>query len=205
MLVFEVSSQNIKCTKKPSRDLVENQLNFIVCNFVFSNEWLGLHKIAQFRQDGLNHKYNVELGTQDIVYCNLPSGLRAGNCYVSVLGYKQVSSGSITDPDDGEIIETYKTIVNAETNGYVLKIAKSGFVKDFDLDIELDQSPDKSYIHLQRVASSKWAIKHDLDKYPSVMVIDSAGTNIVGDVKYVDKNNLIIIFSSIMSGYAFLN
>ena len=64
---------------------------------------------------------------------------------------------------------------------------------------------DKSYIHNQLVAASVWNIEHDLDKNPSVTVVDSSGNEVYGDVIYIDRNNLTINFSSEFSGKAYLN
>ena len=43
-------------------------------------------------------------------------------------------------------------------------------------------------------------IKHNLNKYPSVIVIDSAGTEVKGDINYIDKNNITINFSADFTG-----
>jgi hypothetical protein len=57
----------------------------------------------------------------------------------------------------------------------------------------------------QAIAADEWIIQHNLNKYPSVTVVDSAGTKIVGDIKYVDKNNIIIKFTTDTLGTAYLN
>lgn len=64
---------------------------------------------------------------------------------------------------------------------------------------------DKNYIHRQDVASNEWNIVHNLDKYPSVSIVDSSGNKVVGDVEYLSANNLKIKFSSAFSGKAYLN
>lgn len=70
---------------------------------------------------------------------------------------------------------------------------------------ELGLSPDKSFIYNQLTPSSIWLITHNLDKYPSVSVVDSAGTEVYGSVTYIDTNTLRIDFSSEFSGKAYLN
>ena len=64
---------------------------------------------------------------------------------------------------------------------------------------------DANYIHEQKASSSSWNIKHNLNKYPSVIVIDSAGTEVRGDINYIDKNNITINFSADFTGKAYLN
>lgn len=62
-----------------------------------------------------------------------------------------------------------------------------------------------SYIHNQASASNVWEINHNLDKYPSVSIVDSAGTWVVGDVSYTDTKNLVVSFSHPFAGKAYCN
>ena len=64
---------------------------------------------------------------------------------------------------------------------------------------------DLSYVHNQIIASNIWTVIHSLNKYPSISVVDSAGTTIIGDADYVDSNTLTITFIGSFSGKAFLN
>lgn len=66
-------------------------------------------------------------------------------------------------------------------------------------------SVDKFYTHNQIASSSTWTINHNLNKYPSVTVVDSAGTVLIGDIQYINENTLIVSFSSDFSGKAYLN
>ncbi len=61
------------------------------------------------------------------------------------------------------------------------------------------------YIHTQGTASNTWTINHNLEKYPSVMVVDSAGSVVIGDVNYQTINQIIVYFSGTFSGKAYLN
>lgn len=64
---------------------------------------------------------------------------------------------------------------------------------------------DKNYLHTQGAVASTWNIAHNLNKYPSVTVFDSADSLVHGDVNYTDLNNLTITFSAPFSGKATLN
>jgi parallel beta-helix repeat protein len=66
-------------------------------------------------------------------------------------------------------------------------------------------SGDIAYTHHQTSASREWLVCHNLGKYPSVTVVDSAGSVVVGDVAYLNTEELIIRFTSEFSGRAFLN
>jgi hypothetical protein len=64
---------------------------------------------------------------------------------------------------------------------------------------------DKHYKHVQGVSSAVWTINHNLDKHPSVIVKDSAGSTVIGEILYTDLDNLTITFSGAFSGEAYLN
>lgn len=64
---------------------------------------------------------------------------------------------------------------------------------------------DLNAVHYQDSASTLWTVNHNLNKFPSVTVVDSAGNVVFGDVEYVDANNVKIKFSSAFAGKAYLN
>lgn len=82
-------------------------------------------------------------------------------------------------------------------NGVVLEGDKSS--KDLKID------GDKTYVYYQNVQSDAWEIQHNLDKYPSITVVDSANNIVVGDIRYVDTNNVVVTFTAPFSGKAFCN
>lgn len=63
----------------------------------------------------------------------------------------------------------------------------------------------ETFIFEQGVASSVWEIEHNLGKYPSVSIVDTAGNEIIASVKYPDENNVIITMTSEFKGKAYLN
>ena len=63
----------------------------------------------------------------------------------------------------------------------------------------------ETYIHTQNPASDLWTIHHNLNNYPAVEVIDSAGNVVIGDVRYEDRNTVVITFKAAFSGKAYLN
>lgn len=62
-----------------------------------------------------------------------------------------------------------------------------------------------AYIHTQSVPTTTWTITHGLGKYPAVTVVDSANTEVIGDIQYIDTQSLTVTFSSAFSGKAYLN
>lgn len=66
-------------------------------------------------------------------------------------------------------------------------------------------SGDKTYVHNQGSASATWSITHNLNKKPSVTVVDSAENVVVGEIEYNSETNITITFSGAFSGKAYLN
>lgn len=63
----------------------------------------------------------------------------------------------------------------------------------------------KTYTHEQGIATDEWIINHGLNKYPSVTLVDSAGTQFQGRVEYIDENNCIVTMNGATKGKAYLN
>ena len=59
--------------------------------------------------------------------------------------------------------------------------------------------------HYQSSSSAKWDITHNLGRFPSVTVVDSAGSEVVGDVTYDSDNQVTVRFMAAFSGKAYLN
>lgn len=66
-------------------------------------------------------------------------------------------------------------------------------------------SSSTTFTFEQSVASDTWNVMHNLDKYPSVSIVDSGGNLVDGEVKYVTSNRILINFTSPFSGKAYLN
>lgn len=59
-------------------------------------------------------------------------------------------------------------------------------------------------VFTQGSASSTWTISHDLGGYPSVTVVNSTGTVVVGTVTYNSTSEIQIEFTAPFSGTAYL-
>jgi len=73
-----------------------------------------------------------------------------------------------------------------------------------DLRTVIDKR-DGTFIYHQTSVSDRWIIEHNRDCYPSVTVVDSAGSIVVGDIQYIDSNKIIITFEGAFIGTAYLN
>lgn len=73
------------------------------------------------------------------------------------------------------------------------------------VEIDTKGAGDKHYTHIQRVASDVWTVKHNLNKYPSITVVDSAETVVIGDAEYLDLNTVRLTFIGAFAGKAYFN
>lgn len=62
-----------------------------------------------------------------------------------------------------------------------------------------------TFVFEQGIASDEWVIEHNLNKYPSVSVVDSANNVITPEVEYIDLNNIVVRMNGATTGKAFLN
>lgn len=57
----------------------------------------------------------------------------------------------------------------------------------------------------QSTPSTSWRIVHNMGKFPSVTVVDSAGNVYLAQVAYTDNTTLTLEFNTPLSGTAYLN
>jgi hypothetical protein len=68
-----------------------------------------------------------------------------------------------------------------------------------------DIPSSSTFIHTQGVSATTWNIAHNLNKYPSVTVVDTGKSTIDAVVTYVDENNVTITVNPSAAGYAYIN
>ena len=62
-----------------------------------------------------------------------------------------------------------------------------------------------TYIHEQGIAADTWVINHNLNKYPSVILVDSANTQFEAQIEYNDINTCTVYMNGATTGKAYLN
>lgn len=62
-----------------------------------------------------------------------------------------------------------------------------------------------TFVFNQGVPASTWNIQHNLGNFPSITVVDTAGTVVMGQYDYVDNNNITLTFAAGFAGKAYLN
>ena len=64
---------------------------------------------------------------------------------------------------------------------------------------------DKTFVFTQGVPATTWNVQHNLQKFPSITVIDTGNTVVTGEYTYIDNNNVTLTFSAGFAGKAYLN
>lgn len=62
-----------------------------------------------------------------------------------------------------------------------------------------------TYVHEQTTAASTWTVNHGKGFFLSVTVVDSAGTQVEGEVTYQDSSTIVIQFAAPFSGTVYLS
>lgn len=63
----------------------------------------------------------------------------------------------------------------------------------------------KTFVYEQGVASDTWEITHNLNKFPTVVLVDSAGTTFGAAVTYNSSNKCTVHMNGATTGKAYLN
>jgi hypothetical protein len=97
-----------------------------------------------------------------------------------------------------------KSTVDVEASGFKTPTGTSSQYLMADGSVGTNEG-DLNFIHNQGSASASWSITHNLNKFPSITVIDSANRVVVGAVEYININSLTVTFTASFSGKAYLN
>ena len=62
-----------------------------------------------------------------------------------------------------------------------------------------------THVHIQSAPSATWTIEHDKGFYLNVTVVDSAGSQVEGEVTFMDDSTVVIQFAGAFSGKAYLS
>ena len=96
----------------------------------------------------------------------------------------------------------YDLVVNYKGGNGVLTIDKYYDIMNFVLSADAE---DKTFVFTQGVPAVQWTVQHNLNKFPSVSVVNNNNIVINGEVTYIDKNNVQLDFSAGFAGKAYLN
>ena len=131
------------------------------------------------------------------------------NKYVTVTQKKNVSV--VTEPAT-ETLEIHDAGVAGPANvltlgtvtaGVPASVSITGIAPSQTLNFVLPVGG--SFVHTQSVSASTWTNSHNLGFFPSVNVVDSGRTTVIGDVSYITENQVSISFSAAFGGKAYFS
>lgn len=116
-----------------------------------------------------------------------------------------LNGNGIPNPDVGGLGEFYLDIINLVIYG-----PKSTSGWGTGTTIIGPQGPQGdpgtgAAVFTQSTPSQNWIINHNLEFYPNITVVDSAGTAVEGSYTFVNVNTIIATFTSEFSGKAYLS
>ena len=117
---------------------------------------------------------------------------------ISTFGQYDVISYTVNAGD----ANYYDLVVNYKGGNGVLTIDKYYDIMNFVLSADAE---DKTFVFSQGVPSLQWTVQHNLNKFPSVSVVNNNNIVINGEVTYIDANNVQLNFSAGFAGKAYLN
>lgn len=63
----------------------------------------------------------------------------------------------------------------------------------------------ETFVFEQGIPADTWEITHNLNKYPSVTLTDSAGRVFQSEIDYIDTNSLVVYINGAVNGKAYIN
>ena len=165
-----------------------------------SNTYMTLREFSRwFRLDVLGNIYTTKsfYSTKGVSAYGLGTGGGGGTGYDRLdtwADYDSSKSGWVLSAFLGKDLDT-----RVGTN--------SASISDLSQRVEAIEGvdSDKNFVYTQGSPSDTWTISHPLNKYPSVTIIDSGGTEVIGNIEYIDTSTVVVTFASGFSGKAILN
>jgi len=100
-----------------------------------------------------------------------------------------------------------RNAITVERKNIGMKVFVAADATTYELDSNLNWiifGNKSGYTHTQHSAQTVWEIDHYMGTYPSVVVVDSVGEQVMGDIIFNTINRITITFSSAISGTAVL-
>ena len=120
-------------------------------------------------------------------------GIKVGkNLRIESDGTLNAVGGSGTGTSDYLDLENKPTLNGIEISGD--KTAADYGIKE-----------DKTYIFTQTEPTMEWVIKHNMGKYPAIMIVDDDKYQVWAEIQFIDLNTVKAMFTSEFTGQAFLN
>ena len=116
--------------------------------------------------------------------------------------FGQYSVNSITDSGSD-----YSTFAVSFREGNGSLIADKYYAMSFSPKGQSDKHHvyDDNGSNKQFLAGQSYTVTHNLNKFPSVTTVDSAGSHLIGDVQHIDNNSFNVTFTATFYGKVYSN
>lgn len=163
-----------------------------------SNLIQNMGKVGRVSNVGANDGTFV---VSSILRTNDVPNLTQGKIWVGSTG-NTIESSSITFTEaTGAIqLDEYGVGTHTGTEAYNLSVDASGNI--------IETTPavgDKHFEFTQGTAATSWVVTHNLGKYPSITVVDTAGTVVIGSYTYDSDTQTTLNFTHAFAGTAYFN
>jgi hypothetical protein len=120
---------------------------------------------------------------------------------------KNTYKGLLKTTDSSNVTSTLKVVTDGEGNESALAISTTQISVAGVSSNTWNRAATQAggYVHSQNVPAARWSVTHNLDKRPSVTIVDSGESVVVGDVQYTDNNSVVLVFTAAFSGKAYFN
>lgn len=109
------------------------------------------------------------------------------------------------DITNGQSQDVSIVLPNSQRVSTVVQPTQTVTVLDKYSIVGLGTSADKFFLYEQVNPEATWVITHNLNKRPAVVVVDSAENVVVGEVEYINDNQVTLTFAGAFSGKAYFN
>lgn len=171
--------------------------------------------IIKMRETGTSQYAELQTITPDVSQGSVTSGLIEGVDTSIQYDVLVVITDSLGSCQRSTYISRARFLIDINSDGSGLafgEVAEDGvekFVVNLDTvfkkSVNIEGADDKHYTHNQTEVSAEWEVTHNLGKNPAVTVVDSAGTEVIGEVDYISSNTCVLRFKAPFKGKAFFN
>ncbi len=157
---------------------------------------------------------NIVLSETSLRYVSQGTPTDVSTFYSAIIG-SQVLISDTTDISKFGVFDWDSSIVSGNPDfyniGLTLISGQGALEKDKEYFISLlswnpsGAGGDKTFVFSQGVPLYQWDITHDLNKFPSVSVVNSFNEEVFGKVDYINKNRVTVTFAAPFSGQAYCN
>lgn len=169
-----------------------------------TTDWVNLDYIDRSSNDKVVFVETIEglIGQEGQLYIETTKG----TAYIWEEGrFIELESSSIEDLRNRVAANEEEIAVHTQQISSNSQRITTNSEKIAELEIEIEEGADKNYIHKQQSASDTWTVVHNLGKFPSITVVDSAGTVVTGEIILQTTEQAVISFNGAFSGKAYCN